>query len=185
MASNVLIVNSSPRKDGHTQRLCEAFIEGLKEAGKSYTLFNTEGKNIAPCKGCGACRNNGGICVMRDDMDEFCELFKAADGFVIASPMYYFTVNAQMKTLIDRMYAMGVNIGFRYPAKNVAYFITAGEDIEDTFDAADVFYEKALNRIFGLWTDKGRIYAGGLANRPDSIMGHPAIEKARCLGKEF
>ena len=55
MANNVLIVNSSSRPNGHTARLCNAFIEGLKEAGKQYTLYETEGKNIAPCKGCGAC----------------------------------------------------------------------------------------------------------------------------------
>lgn len=185
MANNVLIVNSSSRPNGHTARLCNAFIEGLKEAGKQYTLYETEGKNIAPCKGCGACRHNGGTCAIRDDMDEFSELFKAADGLVLASPMYYFTFNGQMKTLIDRLYAMGVNIRFQYPSKDVAFFMTAGEALEDTFDVTDAFCDRAMDRIFKSWNEKGRIYAGGLANNRDAIEGHPAMEKARRLGIEF
>lgn len=185
MAESVLIVNSSPRSNGHTARLCAAFARGLTLSGKKYTIFDAAAKNIAPCKGCGACRSNGGRCIIRDDMDEFYRLFEEADGLVLASPMYYFTFNAQMKAVIDRLYAAGVNRGFQYPAKDIAVFMTAGEERADTFAVADAFYDRAMDRIFGTWRDRGRIYVGGLENSCDAIAGHPAIAEAMGLGMEF
>ena len=106
MSKNVLILMRSPRKKGNTSILCDEFKRGAEEAGHSMEKIDVAGMNIHGCLGCNGCQRNGGTCVQKDDMQEIYQKILAADVVVLASPIYYYTWTAQLKTVIDRTYAM-------------------------------------------------------------------------------
>ena len=101
----VLILEGSPRRNGNSAILSDEFARGAKEAGCSVEKVRVCGKKIAGCLGCNACYRNGGACVQKDDMAEIREKMLAADSIVLASPIYFYSMTAQMKAVIDRTYA--------------------------------------------------------------------------------
>lgn len=108
---NVLIISSSPRKNGNSQMLCEAFKKGVEESGNFAKLIRLAEKNIGYCKACDFCMKNDGVCVQKDDMSEILDAYKKADVLVLATPVYFHGVCAQMKTFIDRTYPIWQNLG--------------------------------------------------------------------------
>lgn len=185
MAENILVIMGSPRNAGNTAKLCRAFAQGAQSAGKICKTFNVGGKKIAACTGCGWCKKHDGACIQKDDMTALYGAFERADGVLLASPLYFQTISAQLKTVIDRLYAPGVVVNFRYPKKSVGLIMTGGENEEDTFISAVGLYDRMLTRCFLQWDDRGRLCVGGC--RPDGVLpdNHPAIEKARKMGETF
>lgn len=104
---NVLIISSSPRKNGNSQSLCEEFERGAKESGNLVKLVRLAEKKIGYCKACDYCMENNSVCVQKDDMKELLEDFKKADVIVLATPIYFYGICSQMKTFIDRTYPIG------------------------------------------------------------------------------
>lgn len=107
MSKTVLAIVSSPRKNGNTELLVDEFVKGAKEAGHAVEKLCLREKKIAPCLACEACLRNGGACVQKDDMGEILEKFIAADVVVLSSPVYYYSVCAQLKAMIDRTLPIG------------------------------------------------------------------------------
>ena len=101
----VLILEGSPRPKGNSAILSDEFARGAEEAGCTVEKVRISGKKIAGCLGCNACYRNGGACVQKDDMAEVREKMLAADVIVLASPIYFYSMTAQMKAVIDRTYA--------------------------------------------------------------------------------
>ena len=101
MSKRVLILMGSPRKNGNTQILCDAFARGAEEAGNVVEQVVIRDKDINGCVACGACRRNGGTCIQQDDMQEVYRQIEAADAIVLGSPIYYYTWSGQMKTVLD------------------------------------------------------------------------------------
>ncbi len=106
MSKKVLILMGSPRKKGNTAILCDGFTRGAEEAGNQVERIDIISKNVAGCFGCNNCQRNGGTCVQKDDMTEIYEKIADADVIVLASPVYFYTWTAQLKTVLDRTYAM-------------------------------------------------------------------------------
>ena len=106
---NVVILSSSPRKNGNSDLLCREFEKGAKEAGHNVEYIRVAEKNIGYCIGCYACRNNG-KCFKNDDMQQICESILNADVIVFATPVYFYTMSAQLKTLIDRLTPVYENV---------------------------------------------------------------------------
>ena len=107
-AKSVLILMGSPRKSGNSAVLCEHLATGAMAAGAHVETLYLSGMDINPCTGCNQCQSedaNG--CVVVDAMQEIYEKLKNADSIVFASPIYWFSVTAQLKTVIDRIYAVG------------------------------------------------------------------------------
>ena len=107
-AKSVLILMGSPRKSGNSAVLCEHLATGAMRAGAHVETLYLDGMDINPCTGCNECQGedaNG--CVIDDAMQEIYEKLRMADSIVFASPIYWFTVTAQLKTVIDRIYAVG------------------------------------------------------------------------------
>ena len=98
----VLIIESSPRKGGNSNLLCDEFARGATESGNAVKRIALRDKNIRFCKACYACFKTG-RCVQKDDMEEILNEFQAADVVVLASPVYFRAINGQMKTMIDRL----------------------------------------------------------------------------------
>ena len=93
----ILAIVGSPRKGGNSELLVDEFIKGAQEKGHTVEKVCLREKKIAPCLACEACLRNGGTCVQKDDMAEIREKMLAADVVVLASPIYFYTMTAQME----------------------------------------------------------------------------------------
>ena len=101
----VLILAGSPRVNGNSSALSNEFARGAMEAGHSVEKIDVARKKVSGCLGCNGCYRNGGVCVQKDDMGEIREKMLAADVIVLASPIYFYSMSAQLKSVIDRTYA--------------------------------------------------------------------------------
>ena len=127
MGKNVLVLNGSPRTNGNTAALVDAFAEGAGQAGNDVVRFDVALMDIAPCRGClGGGADAESPCVQKDDMDAVYAAYRAADVVVLASPMYCWSVTAQEKAVLDRLfYAASARLRFK-PAAAVASARRAG-----------------------------------------------------------
>jgi len=91
----------SPRKDGNTELLLKEVIRGVEDSGFKVQVFDLNSMNIQPCQDCGGCDETG-ECIIRDDMDSIYEAIKTADRIILASPVFFFSLSAQTKAMIDR-----------------------------------------------------------------------------------
>ena len=91
----------SPRKDGNTEVLLRETVRGIQETGLNVEIFNLNSMNIMPCQDCGGC-NESGECIYQDDMDQVYDAIRTADRIILSSPIFFFSVSAQAKAMIDR-----------------------------------------------------------------------------------
>lgn len=172
---NILIISSSPRKNGNSQMLCEQFKRGAEEKGHTVTLIRLMEKKIGFCRACDGCMRNDGTCVLNDDMEEILKLFQKADVLVLATPVYFYGISAQMKTFIDRTYPIWQHLG----KKEVYYIISAGlgEDIiERSLGDLDGFVEHLEE-----YRIAGRIYATDVMEA-GLVKNLDVFEKAYQMG---
>ncbi len=105
--SKVLILQGSPRAKGNTAWMAEEYKKAAEAAGHEVTLVNVARKKIAGCLACEYCRTKGnGACIQKDDMQELFPLMNEAEVLVLAAPIYYFTLCAQIQAPIQRMYCV-------------------------------------------------------------------------------
>ncbi len=124
MSKNVLILSASPRKGGNSDLLCDEFMRGAKESGHEVEKLRVCEYKISPCSGCYYCRDHGGECVHKDDMAGILQKMIDADVIVLASPVYFYAVNAQLKALIDRTVARWLEVH----DKEFYYIVTMEDD---------------------------------------------------------
>lgn len=179
MSKRVLIVSSSPRKNGNSEMLAASFAKGAEEAGHSVETVYLREKQIAFCKGCLACHKIG-RCVIDDDAVEIAAKMKNADVLVFATPVYYYCVSGQLKTMLDRANPL---YGSDY-AFTKAYLLAAAAD-----DGPHIV-DGSVKAIQG-WVDcfprcafAGTVFAGGV-NAVGEVKDHPALEKAYRAGREI
>ena len=122
MSKKVLILSGSPRKNGNSDILCNEFARGAIEAGHEVEKIRVAEKNIGYCRGCYACRDTG-VCAIKDDMTEVLQKMIDADVIVLASPVYFYSIDAQLKALIDRTVARWLEV----KNKEFYYIITAAD----------------------------------------------------------
>lgn len=131
--TKILIFNGSPRKKGNTSVLIEECIRGIKDSGKEAEVFFLNNMTIKPCQFCDWCiKNNALSCVQKDDMNEFYPKLLDSDVIIIASPIFWFTISAQMKLFIDRLYALHGKEGFALQNKKVASILVYADDNVET-----------------------------------------------------
>ena len=138
----VLVLMSSPRKNGNTDRLADAFIKGVEENGYTTEKVYVNYQNIKPCLGCNVCQKTG-KCVIKDDgVNEFVEKAKTADGFVFATPVYFAHPSGRLYDFLDRaFYSAGGYDAFKFkPGAAVAVARRGG-----TTAALD-----GINKYFGI-----------------------------------
>lgn len=106
----IVMLTGSPHKNGTTAALAEQFQRGAAEAGHEVYRFDAAFHSVHPCVACDTCRRTGTCAFSGDDMTELEPHLFAADAVVFVSPVYYFTVTAQLKAVIDRFYANGAKL---------------------------------------------------------------------------
>ena len=178
MSKNVLIISSSPRKGGNSETLAAAFAKGAQDAGNRVETIRLREKQIGFCKGCFACHELG-RCVIKDDAVEIAAKMHDADVLVFATPVYYYSVSGQLKTMFDRS----------NPIFDTDYAFTKVYLLASATDSGPETVTGAVKAVQG-WVDcfercelAGTVFAGGVSNVGD-IAGHPALEKAYQMGKE-
>lgn len=141
----ILILNGSPHLDGSTSFMTSAFEEGAKEAGHTIVSVNVAHKNIKGCMACEYCRTKEkGICIQKDDMQEIYPEILSADMVVFASPIYYFTLSAQLQAVIHRTYAIDIP----KKVKKVALIMSSGSKY--VYGAAITEYFQSIVEYWGV-----------------------------------
>ena len=178
MSKKILIISSSPRKGGNSDLLCDEFIRGASEAGHKTEKVFLRDKNIHYCIGCGVC-NSTAKCVQSDDMEQILDSMVEADVIVLATPVYFYTMDAQLKTLIDRTVP-------RYTEmrnKEIYYIMTAAdEEIEHMQKTVESLRGFTMDCLDGA-VEKGIIYGVGAWNKGE-ILDTPAMVQAYQMGKD-
>lgn len=124
---NIFVLNGSPRPQGSTKQMIEAFREGAVSGGHTVNVVDVCKKKISGCLACEYCHTKGmGTCAQKDDMQEIYALLHETEMMVIASPIYYHGISGQLKCVIDRFYAAAYPVK---PArlKKVAMILSSGD----------------------------------------------------------
>jgi len=179
MGKNIVVLIGSPRRNGNTEILANAFIKGAEEAGNEVTKIHLSGLQVNGCTDCKYCFTHLGECSQQDDMQKIYPALYKADMVVFASPVYYYALSSQIKAVIDRFY---ISINKSFPISSSALLLTYADKDEASCEAALVHY-KTLS-YFMKWTDKGIISVSGVSNKGD-INGNIGLEKAEALGKSI
>ena len=173
----VTILNGSPRRNGNTEIMAKEFERGAKEAGHEVTLINLAGKNISGCLGCQYCFSHDGECVQKDDMGDILKVLDETDLVVFASPIYWFDITAQLKTVIDRMYARG-KVGFHF--RKTALLLDSGAD--GVYQAALAQYKMMCGYL--RWESVGEICIPNMTAK-GSMNSSEMLNKVYELGKSI
>jgi multimeric flavodoxin WrbA len=181
MSKKIMILNGSPRENGNTAALVEAFQEGAESGGHSVSRFDLQKMDIHYCLGCyGGGQDAASPCVQKDDMDKIYPIYREADIVVLATPMYYWSFSAQLKAALDRLFAVVENSNdYKSPYKECMLLMPAGDESEENFTPVINYYESLLG--FLGWKDLGRVLAGGLLYVGD-IEGKACLAQAKALG---
>lgn len=177
MNKHIVILSGSPRKGGNSDLLCDEFLRGAAESGHSVEKVFLHSKKVAPCSACYFCRQSSGKCAIQDDMGEILGKMQAADVIVMSSPVYFYSIDAQMKAVIDRSVARWTNI----PNKEFYYIMTAAEDTDTVMDCTLECFRGFARCLKGA-QEKGVIYGKGVYDA-GAIQGRPAMREAYEMGK--
>ena len=177
MPKKILILSASPRKGGNSDLLCDQFARGAEEAGHKVEKIRVQEKKIAPCLACYGCRNTG-VCVQKDDMADILDKMVQADVLVLATPVYFYSMDGQLKTLIDRTLPRYTEIR----DKEVCFIATAAAGrgaMERTVDAMRGFTDCLPGAKV-----KGTVYGSGVYQKGE-VMDTRAFQEAYQLGKKL
>jgi multimeric flavodoxin WrbA len=175
MSKNILIISSSPRKNGNSDILCDEFMRGALEAGHRAEKIRLADSHVNYCTGCCTCIGKPGSCVQNDGMNAILQKILAADVLVLASPVYFHSFNGHMKTFMDRVCPI-------YPMihnKDVYFIVSAAGGNLPVGNAFKTF------RIFTDCldvTEKGTLAVTGVWNE-GKVRGTSTMDKAFEMGK--
>ena len=183
----VVGISGSPRRGGNTETLLREMLRGAEEAGAETRLFILSRMNIAPCLHCDGCVAEG-VCAVKDDMGLIYPEIESLDALVLASPVFFYGVTAQAKTMIDRCQAFWARkyvLKRRIAAKKrKGVFISAGgTEFPDTFEHAKVTVMNLFLVIdVKYWAEL--LFPG--VDKKGEIEKHPtALKDAYLLGKRL
>lgn len=175
----VLILSSSPRRKGNSETLSREFMKGAHDAGNQTELILLYERKINYCTGCGTCYNAGKSCPQKDDMQEILDKMNAADVIVMSTPVYFYTMSAQMKTLIDRCCSEYTKL-----SNKEFYFITTAAETNKTTLERTVEGFRGFMDCLENATEKGVIYGTGVWQTGEA-ENSPWIKEAYHMGKSI
>ena len=178
MSKKVLIIASSPRKGGNSDILCDAFAEGAKESGNEVEKVRIADLKIGYCTGCYACQKTG-KCAIKDDAQSAIDKMMAADVIVLASPVYFYSICAQLKALIDRTVVVYPNL----TNKRFYYLLTMADTDRAKFDGPIAALRGFLDCYDGS-KEVGMVCADGVYEL-GAIDGTKFLAEAKKLGKRI
>lgn len=176
---NILILSGSPRKGGNTDTLVEAFVKGASQK-HHVDVVSVHDYKVNPCIGCNACfKSVGNICAQKDDMALIYEKANDADMLVIASPVYFYGLSAQLKSVIDRFHNP---IRDTFHIKKMALLLVGAATLPELFDSILTQYQLCLN--FFKLEDSGHVLVRGVKDKHD-INNNNVLNEAFELGQKL
>jgi len=176
MSKYVLVLSASPRKGGNSDLLCDQFMLGAQESGNQTEKIFLKDKKISYCTGCESCYTSH-ECALKDDMAQVLDKLIAADVIVMATPVYFYTMNAQMKTLIDRTCSRYTEISH----KEMYFIVTAADSRKEAMERTIEGFRGFTSCLEGA-KELGIIYGTG-AWHMEEIRGMSAMVQAYEMGK--
>lgn len=177
MSKKVLILSGSPRKGGNSDILCDEFMRGAEESGHSVEKINVAEKKIGYCKACYYCKKSNGKCVIDDDMAEVLQKMIDADVIVLASPVYFYSIDAQLKSVIDRTVARWLEV----KDKEFYYIVTCADEENESCERTLECFRGYADCVKGA-IERGVIYGTGVYEK-GKIKDTPAMQQAFEMGK--
>lgn len=178
MSKKVIIISSTPRKNGNSQILCEAFKKGTEEAGNEAELISLRENKINYCIACYGCSKTG-RCVQKDRMNEILDKIIEADVLVLATPIYMYDVCGQLKTFIDRIFPKYSEI----KDKDLYFIATCAEEEKEVISGAVETINGLLECVDNVEL-KGVVYGTGL-DKAGEALNSKAYNEAYELGKNI
>jgi len=173
----ILIISASPRVNSNSEALAKAFARGAVESGHEAELISLRGKTISFCRGCFVCQEKQ-RCVIRDDAEAICQKALTADVLVFATPIYYYEMSGQLKTLLDRLNPIFPS---DYAFRDVYMLSSAAEDEADV-PARAVSGLEGWVACFERARLAGTVFMGGVTAAGEN-PAHPSLEQAYRMGK--
>jgi len=177
MGKKIVVISTSLRTGSNSDVLADEFARGAKEAGNDVEVISLKGRQIGFCTGCLACQDTG-HCAIKDDAAEIEDKVLHADAVAFASPIYYYGMSGQMKTLLDRMNSLYPK---DYRFRDIYFLSSAAEEEESVKDKA-VLGLQGWADCFGKASLRGTVFCGGV-NAPGDISGHDKLQKAYEMGR--
>lgn len=173
----ILVLSGSPRKGGNSDLLCDEFMKGAVESGNTVVKINVAQKNISPCSACYYCRDHAGECVCKDDMAEILQNIIDADVLVVASPVYFYSISAQLKAVIDRTVARWLEV----KNKEFYYIMTAADNDRASMNTTLACLRGYADCVEGA-KERGVIYGTGVYEKGE-VIGNYTMKEAYEMGK--
>lgn len=177
MSKKVVVISTSLRGNSNSELLAKSFAKGAEDAGNTVEFISLKNKKIGFCMGCLACQSRG-ECVIKDDAIAIEQAVLNADVVAFATPIYYYEMSGQMKTLLDRMNSLYPK---NYKFRDVYMLSVAAED--------EIMTPKRAESGLQGWIDcfanaqlKGTLFCGGV-NAPSDIDGNGKLNEAYRMGK--
>jgi multimeric flavodoxin WrbA len=179
VSKKIVILNGSPRRKGNTSTLVREFTKGAESAGNMVTEFFLDSMDIHGCKGCfGGHSGKACPCVQKDDMAQIYPAVKDCDVIVLATPLYYWNMSGQIRTAVDRLFALEEGDGnlLRGHGRSCALLMAAeGNGFEDVV----LYFDHLMEHL--QWKNLGHVLAGGNGDVGD-IEGKAELQQAYELG---
>lgn len=164
MGKNIVVITGSPRKNGNSFAMTDAFIDEAKKNGHTVTRFDAAMMNIGGCHACETCYKTGKACSFDDDFNIIAPEILKADAIVFTMPVYWYSIPAQIKGVIDKIYSLVVG-GKDISGKECALIACCEEDDMTVLDGVRIPVERtaALNK----WKMVGEVLVPGVLNVGD------------------
>ena len=176
----VLVISASPRKGGNSDLLCDEFVRGAAEAGHEVEKLRLAEKNVGFCRGCYACVKLG-KCVFDDDANGIVEKMLAADVIVLATPVYFYSMDAQLKALIDRTVSRWSDFG-RFNGTEFYLIVTAADTDRKMMSATLEGLRGFMRDCMEGSVERGVLYGTG-AYEKGEVRSLPVFREAYEAGK--
>jgi len=183
MGKRVLVFKGSPRENGNSSTLADKAAEGAKAAGAEVEVFSLHTLDIHPCDACDTCKETG-VCVLRDDMQALYPKLIQADSIVIATPIYWFTMNAQTKLFVDRWYGLEGPSGNPLKGKHFGVLLTYGDT--DPYSSGAINAIRTFQAMFRyIGADLSGVVYGTAIDVGDAQKQPELLERAYKLGEKL
>lgn len=177
MSKKIVVITGSPRKNGNSFAMTDAFIKAAEEKGHTITRFDAAMKKVGGCHACETCFSTGKACTFDDDFNVIAPVILEADVIVFTMPVYWYSIPAQIKGVIDRIFSLVVG-GKDIAGKECALITCCEEDDMSVMDGVRIPIERmaALNK----WKMVGEVLIPGVLD-PGDIVRTDGCKKAADL----
>lgn len=181
MSKKIVVITGSPRKNGNSFAMTDAFIKAAEARGHEVTRFDAAMMKIGGCHACETCFKTGKACSFDDDFNKIAPAILDADGIVFTMPVYWYSIPAQIKGVIDRIYSLVVG-GKNIAGKECALIACCEEGDMTVLDGVRIPIERtvALNK----WKMVGSVLVPGVLNVGD-INNTDGCQQAAALADKF